>query len=72
MPQPLQVGALQSIGRCAGQAQIIRFFPGQAVADTAVTVAMPAAQMGAGELAIANTVMRMPAKQLRGSRQWPR
>jgi hypothetical protein len=40
------------------------FFLGQAVADTAVAVAMPAAQMGAGELAIANTVMRMPAKQL--------
>ena len=71
MPQPLQVGALQSIGICAGQAQIIRFL-GQAVADTAVTVAMPAAQKGAGELAIANTVMRMPAKQLPGNRQWPR
>jgi hypothetical protein len=48
------------------------FFPGQAVVDTAVTVALPAAQMGAGELAVANTVMPLPARQLPGSRQWAR
>jgi hypothetical protein len=71
MPQPPRV-ALHSIGKRAGQAQIIRPFPGQAVADAAAAVAMSAAQMGAGELAIANAVMPLPARQLPGGRQWPR
>jgi len=63
MRQPLQVGALQSIGRRAGQAQIIRPFLGQAVADAAAAVAMPSAKMGAGELAKANTATPLPGKQ---------
>ena len=71
MQQRLQVGAVQSTGRRAGQAQIIRPFLGRAVAAAAAAVARLAAKMGAGELAMANTAPRLPGKQLPGGPRWP-